>query len=189
LHEAPTNGWKQKNLLISNNTFLELGSGLGRSGILAWHCLNYLPNDESKRLYLTDGDTDVLTQLRHNVQQNIPSEAFKSKEEADSVHLACAQLLWGRERAFCFRSHIGHPVDVIFGSDLVYVQQNILPLFETVVTLLSASGSFLMAHCDRREGNEVTVDMVLEVAESHRMQYRVLEQEDDITLFCFTWSD
>lgn len=54
-------------------------------------------------------------------------------------------------------------VDLIMGSDLIYVPQVIRPLFETVQILLRRNdrGRFLMAHSNRRgAGNAVEMDMV-----------------------------
>ena len=63
----------------------------------------------------------------------------------------------------------------------------IRPLFETVRVLLSdKDGSkFLMAHCARREGNEVELQMVFDVADEEGFSSEVLIQDDDISVFSF----
>ena len=77
--------------------------------------------------------------------------------------------------------------DLILGSDLIYVQSVIQPLFETVQVLLSTddNSKFLMAHCSRREGNEVELPMVLDIAREQGFNFEVLSEDDDISLFCF----
>ena len=49
----------------AGNTVLELGAGLGECGILAYK-LNL-----ARRVIITDGDTDVLQQMRKNVDYNL----------------------------------------------------------------------------------------------------------------------
>lgn len=73
-------------------------------------------------------------------------------------------------------------MDVIIGSDLLYVASVIQPLFETVLVLLKPkSGKFLMAHCCRRVGIEATLDMVLEVAREMGVEWKEeLRNEDDV---------
>jgi len=155
---------------------LEVGSGLGRCGLLA-HQLS----DGNATTILTDGDTDTLKQLRRNIKNNTPEE--------DNA-ISCRQLLWGEEHAKIFlKEEEGCKFDLILGSDLIYVTSVIRPLFETVRVLLSTtiiSGSkFLMAHCARREGNEVDLSMVLDVATQEGFVYEALMEDDDISVFCF----
>lgn len=211
-------------LFTEKHRFLELGSGLGRSGILAHHSLvlsstedpsnNYTTTttkdddaDDSdtnqnrrKLLCLTDGDTNVLQQLRANIERNRPKQHgdddANSNNNNHRVTVSCSQLLWGRETALAFlKTDIvdNRPFDVLFGSDLVYVAKVIGPLFETVATLLSkSSGSrFLMAHCARhRQGmNEVNINMVLEAAVSVGLEHKVLKEDGDISLFEFRWKE
>lgn len=52
-------------LLQPNKRILEIGSGLGRCGILASQLMS-----RDSAIVLTDGDTDVLTRLRDNVKHN-----------------------------------------------------------------------------------------------------------------------
>ena len=174
------------NLFTENKRFLEVGSGLGRSGILAFHCLSSLmgPSDEeqNKLLCLTDGDTDVLHQLRNNLQHNQP----ESTDEGPNVALKCTQLLWGRDRAIEFLQRADNKkFDVLFGSDLIYVKKVINPLFETVSTLLEDSGCFIMAHCARRQGNEVTMSMVFDAALSFGFEHKVIEEDQDVSVVVF----
>jgi predicted TPR repeat methyltransferase len=54
----------------------------------------------------------------------------------------------GKEHALQFIDQHQEKMDVIIGSDLLYVASEIKPLFETVLVLLKPkSGKFLMAHC------------------------------------------
>eukprot|EP00980_Cylindrotheca_fusiformis_P006192 scaffold1325_cov95-Cylindrotheca_fusiformis.AAC.3 len=182
---------------------LELGSGLGQSGILA----RFLAPRNQWKVLLTDGDTDTLSQLRNNVQLNLRLAAKNQNDDDDDDDdetdtdllmkknsISCHQLIWGKESANFFKKKKqlgdgGKSMDIIMGSDLVYVPSVIEPLFQTVETLLcKEDGIFLMAHCARRHGNEVTVDMVLDAAHRAGFLYEILRQEDDIYLFQFRWA-
>ena len=79
-------GTNNNNIKRNNNnkdsciTVVELGSGLGRCGLLVHYLLRRLVCDDNNknnhtatpktRIYLTDGDTDTLRQLRANVVAN-----------------------------------------------------------------------------------------------------------------------
>ena len=166
---------------------LELGSGLGRCGLLAYHLLSHFEAGDRRgtTVCLTDGDTDVLKQLRDNVRRNV------AEEEGGGAEISCHQLLWGMDEANKFRSmHTsGDRFDLLLGSDLLYVTKVIAPLFETVQSLLRPCGIFVMAHCSRREGNEVELDMVLEAADDAGFEHKVLDESDDISIFSFTWKE
>ena len=155
-------------------------------------------------MFLTDGDTDTLSQLRDNVERN---KAVGGNDETkgglSSSTVSCHQLLWGRENALQFaKCHCddngkGSLFDVIMGSDLVYVPGVIQPLFETVKTLLdrepnnNKSTMFLLAHCrrPREQGSSVTMEMVLEAGEQAGFSYELVEEEDDISLLVFRWKE
>jgi predicted nicotinamide N-methyase len=101
-------------------------------------------------------------------------------------------LLWGERYAKDYLSQQtgdgNKHFDLILGSDLIYVQSVIQPLFETVKNLLSTDtmSKFLMAHCSRREGNEVELPMVLDVAKEQGFEFEILSEDDnDISLFSF----
>ncbi len=160
----------------TNLRVLEVGSGLGRCGLLA-HSLSH----DNATTVLTDGDTDTLKQLRQNVSNNT---------RASDDTITCKQLLWGEQHAKDYLSQQSDEkkhFDLILGSDLIYVQSVIRPLFETVRTLLCTheNAKFLMAHCSRREGNEVELSMVLDTAIDEGFEYDVMVENDDISLFSF----
>jgi len=162
---------------LRDKRILELGSGLGRSGILASKLLGDSSKDDSS-IYLTDGDSDTLLQLRANIELNGPLPAIR-----------CHQLLWGSETAQTFlkRHASDGSFDIIFGSDLIYVEKVISPLFDTVQALLSTgpNARFVMAHCCRRQGNEVDLEMVLAAANRAGFEHSVAKEEDDIFVFVF----
>ena len=162
---------------LQDKRILELGSGLGRSGILAGKLLGD-PSEGGSNIYLTDGDSDTLLQLRANIELNSPLPAIR-----------CHQLLWGSETAQTFlkRHASDKPFDIIFGSDLIYVEKVISPLFDTVQTLLSTgpNAMFIMAHCCRRQGNEVDLVLVLAAANRAGFEHSVAKEEDDIFVFVF----
>jgi predicted nicotinamide N-methyase len=166
-----------KEMLEGDCHVLEVGSGLGKCGILA----HLLSTKGEGLTYLTDGDTETLKQLRKNVKENVID---------DHDNLSCHQLLWGKDTAQEFLTQQSiqneHLFDVILGSDLIYVTSVISPLFETVKTMIQPeSGVFVMAHCARRRGNEVHVDMVLDEAEKQGFTYKVVNEEEDISVFEF----
>jgi len=117
---------------------LELGSGLGKCGLVAYHLLK--AKHGTNISVLTDGDTNVLKLLRKNVVSNLSS---------DKDNISCQQLKWGEEEAQSFLSRQNNEkFDIIIGSDLLYTNlRNREPLFETVAVLLDdIQGKFILAH-------------------------------------------
>lgn len=207
---------------------VELGSGLGHCGLLLHHLLQTTRSHQvyskagdnnnndslAYHIFLTDGDTDALKQLRENVEENILVEN-KQKQSPDGCNneISCHQLLWGQQGTQTFCHHHLMPlrnegdnnkddmtkslstlgdyqkIQLLFGSDLIYVQNVIEPLFETVRALLDPKdGKFLMAHSNRRHGNEVTLEMVLEHAQKAGFDYEIVKRitEDEIYVMEFS---
>ncbi len=173
---------------------VELGSGLGRCGLLMHHLAKRLKIDKSNNaisshVYMTDGDTDTLAQLRDNVHDNTTTSDDGSNDSSNHG-VSCHQLLWGTEFAqrFCEQNLRNNSADLVFGSDLVYAPKVIKPLFETVtILMLNTKTKFLMAHSDRREGSSVTLQMVLEGAQDAGLQHEILQtiEKDGIYIIAF----
>jgi protein N-lysine methyltransferase METTL21D len=156
--------------MVEGKTVLELGAGLGVPGMTA-HFLG------AAITVLTDGDTDTLANLRDNVARNIASETATICCNS----ITCQQLVWGDEAHIqAVRESLQHQqqvlataggdtsmttmttdqFQVILGSDIIYVDHVVEPLFDTVKDLLSTNGVFLLAFARRN----VKIDLVLDAA-------------------------
>ena len=84
-------------------------------------------------MLLTDGDLEVLKNMRHNVQENGLKPDF---------HFACPQLIWGKKSAQDFKGRHGTQ-EVIMAADCLYIPQSIVALWELVDQVLTNEGVFL----------------------------------------------
>ena len=176
--------------VLQNKRMCELGCGLGLCGILA-HRLTALAGanvekdtckENTGAVYLTDGDTDALAQLRANVRLNAPP----SESNAGAIH--CNQLIWGRQNTanFLQRHCSNRKFDILMASDVVYVADIIAPLMETVQTLLAPDGVFWFAYCSRRNV-PVKIDLVLEAVLESGLVYEGVEEVDGIMIYEIRW--
>ena len=77
---------------------------------------------------------------------------------------------------------------LILGSDLIYVEAVIEILMETLRVLLrKPDGIFWMAHCTRKQGNRVTIEKVLDAAQTAGLEHRILSTDGDLSLMQFRW--
>ena len=125
----------------------------------------------AQSVVLTDGDTDTLKTLRDNVQRNIKrtttnEEKLENKNESAVSHLnstiiSCQQLVWGnQEQVDSFKQQV-QTFDTIIGSDIIYVEEILNPLFDTVRQLLDEKdGKFLLSYARRN----VSIDLVFATA-------------------------
>jgi predicted nicotinamide N-methyase len=132
-----------------------LGAGLGLCGILAHHL-------GARQVILTDGDSDTLALLRENVATNVVATSNTHDNKVE-----CRQLRWGHEFATSFSVSIQACFDIILASDVIYVEECIEPLMETVVALLAPSGVFCLSYARRN----VSIDKVLCSAEQHGLSW------------------
>jgi predicted nicotinamide N-methyase len=104
--------------MIQNKNVLELGSGLGLCGLLAYYL-------HAKSVVMTDGDTDVLAEMRYNVDCNLNTaimststnndnnnnngeEANKGNQSSSSSNeiIPCQQLRWGKKYLDQFKNSV-----------------------------------------------------------------------------------
>jgi predicted nicotinamide N-methyase len=141
---------------IRNKRVLELGAGLGLCGIAA----EFLG---AKEVFMTDGDTDTLAQLRVNVKSNACTK------------VKCPQLRWGH-RISEFVRHFGR-FHIILAADIIYVEDILEPLFDSVVALMEEK--FFLAYARRN----VNINLVLECAERHNLIWTAPEGDDGVFIF------
>jgi predicted nicotinamide N-methyase len=157
--------------LIQGRRVIELGAGVGLVGILA----SYLAPSE---IYLTDGDTDTLKGMRHNISLNY--------EQGVPDFLKTKQLIWSEETTKAFVVEEGR-FDTILGSDIIYVPQIVPLLFETVDLILkpytddgNQQPAFVLSYARRN----VKMDDVL--AESQKYGFKIEESKDSEGCWIFT---
>jgi len=190
--------------IIKQKDILEVGSGLGLCGIVAYKM-------GARRVIMTEGDTDVLVQMRKNVNLNIynicqsPYQLECEEELIPSCLniLPCRQLKWGsceinefRKKWCCAKTkEMGTGVytcandrfDVIMGSDIIYADDIIEPLFDTVTGLLSYSihALFLLAYIRRN----VKIELVLDCAKRRGFHYEKADHTMDDGVYMFHWKE
>lgn len=152
-------------LVIRGKRVLELGAGVGLCGILA-------SKIGSCSVRLTDGDANVLDNLRHNMALNSDSNnktastCSSSQDEptsssaAPTTEVSCPQLIWGKQNAVDFKNEHGKQ-DVILATDCVYITKSVKPLFETIHQILSKEGLFLYVNTC---ASQCDIDFVLKSA-------------------------
>lgn len=156
---------------ITGKHVLELGGGLGLCGILAGAL-------GARRVYITDGDSASLTGMRENVIRN---NCYNS----DGC-IACKQLRWGSKLEEFKRMTIveGGIVDgrfeTIMGSDIIYVESILEPLFQTVDACLRSDGTFILAYARRN----VKIDLVFSTA--HLFGFEWSQSDGEEGCFVFT---
>lgn len=167
---------------------LELGSGLGKCGLLAHHLLQTKDTTRGNAYHtvLTDGDINAMRFLQRNV-------AFNT---TDGEKISCQKLLWGEKEANAFLSQQnGRPFHLIIGSDLLQIPQTlenhrsegyyyvynrmVNDLFDTVKIL---GTTFILAH---DEELSIPVDIVIAEAAKRYFFYEVLKQEGSVYLLRF----
>jgi predicted nicotinamide N-methyase len=128
-------------------------------------------------IVVTDGDTDALALLRENIRRNQGSSHTKSKNNASQSIISCHQLLWGRDTSehFLQRHCDGKTFDIIIASDIIYAKCIIDPLWETIQTLLSPEGIFILAFAKRRV--PIQIDFVLQSAEDAGFTFEAIQED------------
>ena len=140
----------------------------------------------ARRVTLTDGDTDALARMRDNVTLNNNNMANFSQ---------CCQLVWG-EHVDRFRDVHG-TFDLILGSDIIYVEEIVVPLWDTIDHLLARNstddgddddnnnnrsnnkGAFWLAYARRN----VSIELVLTQAEKRGFVWTIPDAAEGVYVF------
>ncbi|CAH0479731.1 unnamed protein product [Peronospora belbahrii] len=152
---------------FAHKSIIELGSGLGLIGILA----SYLTEEN---VVVTDGDEDTMELLAANIKLN---------DVKDKVQ--CRKLLWGIDL-----DQIEDKFDIVLGADIIYEQEHVVSLFETVKYLLKpgrqsvegtdkAISEFLLAYTKRN----VSIDYVLDTAKNFGFEWEEPTTDEGIYTF------
>jgi len=115
--------------LFQGKRVLELGSGVGLSGLLAAQF--------ASGVTLTDGNEAVLDLLRRNAAACAPTTA---------APMQCSRLQWGTSDEDSIRPE---DFDMIIGADIVFWPQHVALLFHTVARALSPSNFFILSYKSR----------------------------------------
>jgi predicted nicotinamide N-methyase len=178
---------------VRGKLILELGAGLGLNSIAAYH-------RGALSVYATDGDSATLAYLRRNVAQNCCEHVNFIQTDTDATvimkshshvtpppplssrTIECHQLIWGHALSD-FQSTHG-VFDVIMGADIIYLVDQLPPLWATVDALLTQYGMFVLAYARRN----VSMDRVLEHARRHHFVLQSEPAEGTEGVYIFTRS-
>ena len=148
----------------------QLGAGLGMCGIVASKL-------GARCVTLTDGDTDTLARMRDNVEAN----GCSTKNNNTTTTMECHQLIWG-QHLDRFQERHG-TFDLILGSDIIYVEEILEPLWNTVDCLLRGGphggGAFWLAYARRN----VPLDLVLQQAQKRNFVWKTPEGAEGVYTF------
>jgi predicted nicotinamide N-methyase len=186
LHSTGLTLWRASELLcdymvrthttVQQKNVLELGAGLGLCGILAHHL-------QAANAVLTDGDTDALKFMRANVATNCSNNGVDEATRTDDRTIQCRQLVWGdNDRVDDLKKQYtddDQGFHLVFGSDIIYVEEILDPLFQSVDRLLADGGAFWLAYARRN----VKIDLVLETADKYGFTYETPDDTEGVFVF------
>ncbi|KAF2070990.1 hypothetical protein CYY_007685 [Polysphondylium violaceum] len=131
---------------FKDKNIVELGSGVGICGLVASKYASYT--------VFTDGDPQSNKLLFDNIKDN--NHLYKNNSNYSNQQPPIELLSWGKTSSLeDFKEKYNDlQFQVVIGSDLVYVDENIDPLFYTVDKILSTSSTpspaFYLSFLDRK---------------------------------------
>lgn len=134
---------------VRGQRVVELGAGLGLCGLAAYHL-------GAAAVYLTDGDVQVLEQLRRNMAQNTGTQT-DNDTSCPPRTMACPQLIWGTAPAKDFLRVHG-AADVILAADCLYMAPSVEPFFQTVHALLASDGRLLYCNLCATQAPDILLE-------------------------------
>jgi predicted nicotinamide N-methyase len=125
---------KQNKDLFKEKSLIELGAGTGLPSLFASHYCG-------SPLFITDGNDEVLDVLNQNVALNIP----------EKDRLQTMKLYWDNQTDMdaALKTTNNKGFDIILGADIIYTQEAVLPLLNTVDKMLAPNGIFVLVYISR----------------------------------------
>jgi hypothetical protein len=143
--------------LLRDKCVLELGAGQGLCGLVAHHL-------GASKVLLTDGDTNVLNNLRYNVNLNTTEESRKEGR------VACPQLIWGRNiHDFLSIHNHGQKFHVLLATDVNYMVSSLNPFWKTASDALEPlCGILLYANVS---ASQCSLETILSFAKKYGFEW------------------
>jgi predicted nicotinamide N-methyase len=162
--------------IFADKTVCELGAGLGMVSILLDKAFD-LTNQSNdpilppKLILATDGDDDTMELLNRNIHST-------------DARIEAQKLYWGEWDAFL--SIYSEPFDILFAADVIYEEEQIVPLVATVAKLLKKpAGIFYLAFARRN----VPVDHVIAEMVKKGFRTSIEDQNGMEPIYSFRWDD
>ncbi|KAL7560438.1 hypothetical protein ACA910_016184 [Epithemia clementina (nom. ined.)] len=168
----------------------ELGQTLNSTGLTLWRASNILCDFMVKHKEVIRSANKVLELgaglglcgiVASKLGASLPFYSSGDDNEDDDV-LRCYQLIWG-ENLYLF-SEMHGSFDLILGSDIIYVEEILEPLWNTIDLLLSsrdknANAEFWLAYARRN----VSIDLVFAEAEKRGFVWESPEDAEGVYIF------
>lgn len=151
--------------LLQGRSVIELGSGVGITGIL---CSRFC-----QEVVFTDHNDEVLKILKKNIDLHT-----SPTNPSSCAGLEAMKLEWGNSDHLniILQKHEGG-FDLILGADICFQQSSIAPLFDTVQQLLLVRGrghcKFILAYVSRVKSMDALV-----ISEAHQRGMQIIEVAD-----------
>mmetsp|Transcript_4982 Transcript_4982/g.9489 ORF Transcript_4982/g.9489 Transcript_4982/m.9489 type:complete len:269 (+) Transcript_4982:76-882(+) len=143
--------------MIRDKCILELGAGQGLCGLVAHHL-------GACKVVITDGDTNVLNNLRENANLNTTHETCNNQK------VACPQLIWGRDLTDFLNIHNGgDKFQVLLATDVNYMASSLHPFWKTASEALEPDhGILLYANVS---ASQCSMDTILSFAKEYGFEW------------------
>jgi 16S rRNA G966 N2-methylase RsmD len=143
--------------LVKERCILELGAGQGLCGLVAHHL-------GASKVVLTDGDTNVLDNLRHNVTINTTEASRKE------CKISCPQLIWGRNvDDFLHMNNDGKKFHVLIATDVNYMASSLNPFWKTASQVLEPdTGIMIYANVS---ASQCSLETILSYAKEYGFEW------------------
>jgi len=134
---------------LSGKRFVDLGTGTGLCGIMAWKFgATGLMTDQNR---LSEDGTSLFDLIQENIKLNADSAVQIGESREDTLQRAqVCELSWGQplsKQVLAFAKEA--PLDLIICADLLYQKTAHLALLDTILDLATPGTTVLVSYVDR----------------------------------------